>query len=68
MNWENNEITWTAFKDQWSRRDVGAWSFEDATLARDSDERKKMFKTAWALVGPEICKKRGLKFVEFNKK
>ena len=27
-----------------------------------------MFKTAWALVGPEICKRRGLKFVEFNKK
>ena len=37
LNWENNEITWTAFKDQWSRRDVGAWSFEDATLARDND-------------------------------
>ena len=64
---DNTQLTWTAFKDQWSKKEYGgAWSFEDATLARDNDDRKRLFQRAWAEAGPEICRKYEMKFVEFN--
>ena len=45
-------MTWTNFKDQWAKKDPGAWSFEDARLTKEDESRKKLFKEAWALVGP----------------
>ena len=65
MEFNGNKLTWTAFKDYWSKKLVGGWDYDD-TQNKLNESQAKKFEKIWGKVGPIYCNKRGLLYTAYT--